>query len=101
MGKKLPYTPSSRIRSALRALWMRCRERQAAIKRECNTCQHCHRKGSTAKGREVKIHVHHKRGIDWERLFAVIRECLLQTADDYEVLCTECHAKHHQENTRE
>jgi hypothetical protein len=32
MGKKLPYTPRSKVRAALRQLWLRSRERAAALK---------------------------------------------------------------------
>lgn len=91
MGKKLPTTPRSRVRSALRALWLRSRERSAAVKRESNTCQRCGRKGSVAKGREVKIEVHHKHGIEWEWLIDKVYEKLLCDPQFLEVLCKECH----------
>ena len=35
MGKRLPYTPRSKIRNILRRyIWLRSRERAAALKRE-------------------------------------------------------------------
>ena len=54
MGKKLPTTPRSRVRSALRKLWLSSRERSAALKREEYCCEVCSVKQSTAKGREQK-----------------------------------------------
>jgi hypothetical protein len=96
MGKKLPYTPRSRIRSALRQAWLRSRERNAAIKRERNTCESCHKKGSAAKGREVKITVHHKHGIgNWEKVIDMIYEEILCPPDNLTVLCSACHDNEH------
>jgi 5-methylcytosine-specific restriction endonuclease McrA len=98
MGKKLPYTPSSQIRNALRQLWLRSRERSAAVKREHNTCERCGRKGSVAKGREVKIEVHHRAGIgNWEMVIQAIRQHLLTEPEGLEVLCQECHKKETEE----
>lgn len=93
--RRLPVTPNSQIRSALRQLWLRSRERGQAVKDQKNTCQRCGRKGSVAKGREVKINVHHREGVDWDGLLALIRERLMQTPDKYECLCEECHNKEH------
>lgn len=95
MPRKLPYTPLSRIKNAIRQVWLRSRERAAAIKREANTCQCCKRKGSQAKGREVAIQVHHIHGIDWDGICQDIRKRVLQTPDAYEVLCKDCHAARH------
>ena len=96
MGKRLATTPRSRIRNALRQMWLRSRERAAAIKRENNTCQECHRKGSVAKGKEVKIVAHHTNGIDWDGIVDLIIERVLQTPEDYTILCKECHKKTHE-----
>lgn len=93
MTKKLPYTPNSSIRAALRQLWLRSRERAAAIKRDKYTCQRCGVKQSTANGKEVKVVVHHKDGIDWDNIIQKIRELVLQTPDRLETLCVECHKK--------
>ena len=90
MGKKLPYTPNSRIRAALRKLWLRSRERAAALKRDKYTCK-CGKKQCMAKGREVYVEVHHIDGIDWDGVIALIRERLLQTPDKLETMCVECH----------
>jgi predicted HNH restriction endonuclease len=92
MGKKLASTPKSRVRSALRQLWLRSRERAAAIKREGNACEECGKKGSKAKGREVNIEVHHLEEIQWERVIEYIYRHVLVHPNGLEVLCKECHA---------
>jgi predicted HNH restriction endonuclease len=91
MGKRVPYTPTSRIKNDLRRLWLRSRERAAAVKREANTCQRCGAKGSVAKGREVKIEVHHKEGIRWDEIIQFIRLELLIDPEGLAVFCKECH----------
>lgn len=96
MGKKLEYTPTSRIRQTLRQLWLRSRERAAALKREKHTCQICKRKASTAKGKEFKVEVHHKEGVlNWDEIFRVVREFILCHPDNLEVLCKNCHDNLH------
>ncbi len=95
MGKKLPYTPRSKVRAALRQLWLRSRERAAALKREKYCCQLCGIKQSKAKGREVKVQVHHLDGIDWEWILDKVYEKLLCNPDRLEVLCKKCHDKEH------
>ena len=92
MSKRLPYTPNSQIRSALRKLFLRSRERQAAIKRDGYTCQQCRRKQSKAKGREVSVEVHHLDGVtNWDELFRVVRDFLLCDPANMETLCEKCH----------
>ena len=92
MGKKLPYTPNSRIRSTLRQLFLRSRERAAAVKRDKYTCQQCGVKQSRAKGKEVYVEVHHKKHVlNWDKLFKEVREHLLCDPELLEVLCKECH----------
>ena len=91
MGAKLPYTPSSRIRQALRLLWMRSRERGEALRNTGYCCSVCGVKQSAAKGREVKLDVHHLDGIPWDDLIGEIRRRLLQTPDRLTPLCKECH----------
>ena len=92
MPKKKPSTPRSRVRSALRMLFLRSRERNSALRREGNTCQHCHKKGSVAKGREVKIEVHHLDGVlNWDKLIDMVYEHLLCQPDRLMVMCKECH----------
>jgi 5-methylcytosine-specific restriction endonuclease McrA len=91
---KLPYTPNSQIKSALRKLWLRSRERSAAIKRDKYTCQQCGAKQSRAKGKEVYVEVHHINGVtNWGALYKAVREHLLCNSDDLETLCACCHQK--------
>ena len=92
MGKRLPYTPSSQIRTALRRLWLRSRERQAALKRDGYYCQRCGVKQSKAKGKEQAVEVHHKNGIEnWPELIGAIRKYLLIDHEQLETLCPKCH----------
>lgn len=96
MPRKLPNTPRSRVRSALRMLWMRSRERAAALKRERNTCQRCGVKASKAKGREVDVVVHHLEMVDWDEIIDLVMSRLLCHPDKLEVLCPACHDKEHE-----
>lgn len=97
MGKKLPTTPRSRVRATLRQLWLRSRERAAAIKRESNTCQVCGKKGSVAKGKECKIEVHHNGEIqNWDVVIDSIFRHILCSPDDLTVLCKSCHKDTHE-----
>jgi len=96
MGKRLEYTPRSKIRAALRQLWLRSRERQAALKRDNYTCQVCNRKQSVAKGKEFKVQVHHLDGVaNWEKLIDLVYEHLLCSPDSLVTVCKECHGKEH------
>ena len=96
MAKKLPYTPNNKIKSALRQLWLRSRERAAAIKRDEYRCQRCGGKQSKAKGKEFKVEVHHKSGIEnWQELYDSVRKNLLVDPENLETLCKECHKKDH------
>ena len=92
MAKRLPYTPNSKIKSALRQLWLRSRERAAALKRDNYTCQNCGKKQSRAKGKEVYVEVNHKENVEnWHEIYRVVREFLLVDPDKLETLCKECH----------
>jgi len=97
MGKKLPYTPNSKIRSALRQVFLRSRERAKTLKDNKYCCERCGIKQSKAKGRVVKVEVHHKSGINWDGIFDFVRERILDQKD-MEVLCEECHEKETAEN---
>jgi len=97
MSKRLPHTPRSRIKAALRQLSLRSRERAATVKRDKNTCVKCGVKGSVAKGKEVKTVVHHKNGIEnWDKVIDMIYEELLVHPDKMETLCKGCHDKLHE-----
>ena len=93
MNKK-PTTPRSRVKNALRIVWLRSRERAAALKRDNYTCQRCGVKQTMAKGHEVKVQVHHKEGIaNWDAVVNAVYEHLLVDPVHLETLCVECHKK--------
>ena len=92
-----PITPRSKIRAALRRLWLRSRERAFALKLAGYKCQKCGVKQSKAKGREQKIEVHHQEGIgNWESIIDEIYIELLIQPTCLKVLCPECHKKEHE-----
>jgi 5-methylcytosine-specific restriction endonuclease McrA len=94
MGKKLPYTPNNKIKSALRKLFLCSREHSKAMKDAKYTCARCGAKKSVAKGREIKVECHHKDGVlNWQELYEVIRKYLLCDSENLEVLCVSCHKK--------
>jgi 5-methylcytosine-specific restriction endonuclease McrA len=92
MNRK-PTTPRSQVRSALRQLWLRSRERQAALKRDKYTCQACGVKQSKAKGRVVKVEIDHLNGIEWEKMLDYIYRHLLVDPGYLETVCKECHGE--------
>ena len=100
-GKKKPQTPGVTpdriIRSALRAIWLRSAERNAALKRTGYCCSGCGVKRSTRKGQEQKVEVHHLDEINWEGLIEIVRERMLQTPDRLVPLCPDCHKEVHRE----
>jgi predicted HNH restriction endonuclease len=97
MGKRVPYTPRSQIVSAIRKVWLRSRERAQTIKQTGGRCCLCDVKQSSAKGKEMKLAVHHaKHRPDWDRVIAVIREEVLQTPEDLWPLCPCCHDELHE-----
>jgi predicted HNH restriction endonuclease len=95
MGKRQPQTPKSQIKAALHKLWLRSRERNAALKRENNTCELCGKKQSKAKGKEQKICVHHLNGIEWPKIIEYIYRHILVDPKHLEVLCPTCHEIEH------
>ena len=93
MGRKLLTTPRSRIKNALRMVWLRSRERAACLKAAGHRCERCGVKSSAAKGREVKLQVHHRDGIDWEGIVSGIIAAMLPDPSRLEALCEACHGK--------
>ena len=96
-GKKSLYTPRSKVRSALRSLWLRSRERASALKRENYRCEACGVKQSKAKGKEVKVEVHHLNGIEWEKMIDYVYRHLLCDSKELMVECVNCHDKGHED----
>lgn len=96
MAKKKESTPRSRVRSALRQVWLRSRERAAAIKRENGCCEVCGKKQSAARGREVRLEIHHQDGVALEEIIDLVFQELLCHPDRLTVLCSDCHdGEHH------
>lgn len=92
MGKKLECTPRSKIRSAIRKLWLQSRERSACLKAAGYKCRSCGAKQSKAKGREVRVEVHHLAGVhNWDNIIDEIYAQLLVSPHLLEVLCEDCH----------
>ncbi len=94
MGRKLPNTPRSKIRGAVKQLWMRSRERAAALKATGYCCTECGVKQSKAKGREVKVQVHHDPPIaaKIEKVIDLIADLL---ASPQFPLCVPHHSEKH------
>ena len=93
MARRSERTPRSKVKAALRQLWLRSRERAAVCKAESYTCEECNKKQSRAKGKEVAIEVHHVDGIDWDFLVDEVFRVLLVHPDKLQVLCKDCHKK--------
>ena len=94
MGRKKPNTPRSRVRAAIRKLWLMSRERAKSLKEHEYKCSECGVKQSAAKGREVKLQVHHDPPINWKGLIDLIFERILNVPQV--PLCEDCHKKAHE-----
>lgn len=94
MAKKLLSTPRGKVRSSIRMLFLRSRERAKALKDAGYTCACCGVKQSKAKGKEQAVEVHHKEGIgNWEAVINHIFEEILCDPSKLQVLCPDCHKK--------
>jgi predicted HNH restriction endonuclease len=93
MGRKLESTPKSRIKNALRQVWLRSRERAKALKSTGNRCCKCGVKAIVAKGREVKLEVHHDPPILWDGVVQLIYDRLLNVPQF--PMCHDCHQQIH------
>ncbi len=95
MGRKKPSTPRSRVKNALRQVWLRSRERAKALKDHNNCCCECGIKQTMAKGKEVKLEVHHDPAIDWTGITDLVFERILNVPQY--PLCRDCHRKKHEQ----
>jgi hypothetical protein len=101
VSRRLPNTPRSKIRAAIRQLWLRSRERASALKRTGYCCERCNVKQSKAKGKEVKVEVHHREMIlNWDQIIDLIAEHILCKPEELEVLCVDCHKKEHKKEAQ-
>lgn len=100
MAKKLKSTPKSRVRSALRKLWLESRERSEALKRSNYCCEGCGARQSSAKGKELRLEVHHNNGVEWERMLDYVYRHLLCDPKHLTVFCKRCHEEEHGQETR-
>jgi len=94
MGTKKPNTPRSKVKVALRRLWLQSRERSKALKDTGYCCSECGIKQSVTKGKEVKLEVHHDPPINWNGIVDLIFERLLNS--NQKPLCKDCHKKQHE-----
>ena len=97
MQKRRKYaaneSTNTHIMKHLRKCFLTSKERNHVLKEAEYRCAKCNAKQSRAKGREVKLHVHHTDGIDWTGLIALIRKRLL--SGKLEVLCERHHKERH------
>jgi predicted HNH restriction endonuclease len=64
-----------------------------ALKATNYCCAFCGVKQSAAKGREVRIEVHHLDPVQWDGLFDDIRRRLLHDPSRLAPACEKCHKK--------
>lgn len=84
-----------------RAVWLRSRERSAALKRTGYCCERCGVKQTAAKGREVKLDVHHLDGCDRQEIAQFVMDHLLHDPSRLMPLCEKCHDKEHKKEAGE
>ena len=97
MKRNHTRTPRSQVKHYLRLLWLRSRERAAALKRDGYSCQECGVKQSTRKGHECKVEVHHLHpdGTDMDAAIDYIYRRILCPPEELVTLCPDCHEKTH------
>jgi hypothetical protein len=97
MGRKdTTTTPRSQVKSGMRNIWMRSRERGTAMKLAKRACSCCGAKKVVATP-DVRLEVYHDNGINWDGVVDLFFERVLQRPEDYTVLCKECHLEEHKE----
>ena len=98
MGVKKPWTPRSRIKSAIRQLWLRSRERAKVLKDAkycCSTCGIKQTRAGKDKTKWVYLEVHHLSGIEiWKEVIDLIAAKILESPQI--CLCRKCHKELHE-----
>ena len=74
---------------------MRSPERGQALKRDGYRCTTCDVKQSKAKGRAVKVVVHHIDGVRWTGTFREMAEDMFCPPSRLTTLCVGCHKAIH------
>lgn len=92
--KKKPITPRSWIKGKLQQIFMRAREHGEALRLTGYCCDECGIKKSVAKGRVVKLEVHHKKEANMNKIIDLIQEELL-VQENLQPLCVPCHDVKH------
>lgn len=80
-------TSHSAIKNPLHRLFDWSQEKRTTKKRSGGCCEACGAKGP--------LEVHHINGIDWGKVFAVVYEQILCSAQNLKAICKECHAAEH------
>lgn len=94
--KKPKRTTTSSVKSFIRRAWLRSPERSQALKSAGYSCEECGVKQSKAKGREVKVEVHHLDGINWQGIAEKLKNQVFCDPEKLEVRCVDCHKKIHE-----
>ena len=93
--KDMTTSTRSSVRAGMRRMWLRSRERGTAMKLAKRACSCCGAKQIVATP-DVRLEVHHTKGIDWEDMIDMFFERVLQRPEDYTVLCKVCHLAEHE-----
>lgn len=93
-SRKLATTPRGKVRAMLSQIFLRSRERTAALKAAGNRCSACDTKfrhKATRNGPECKAQVHHLDGGGIDVVTDLIFTRLLCAPDRLQPLCAPCH----------
>jgi 5-methylcytosine-specific restriction endonuclease McrA len=92
--KLKPISPRSWIKGKVQQIFLYSREHGQALKLTENHCDVCGVKKSQAKGRVVKLEVHHIVPARMNKIIDLIQEELLRQ-ENLQPLCKPCHNKRH------